>query len=126
MTRSLFRPEALEAQAQPWLGRVQLVRPLSLSLLTVGVLAALAAAIAFLTIAQYTRRATVPGVLVPDRGLIRLVPTAAGTVLERNVAEGQTVASGDVLFVLGLERTQLADADEVQVFGRVVTVMRRL
>jgi len=115
MTRSLFRPEALEAQAQPWLGRVQLVRPLSLSLLTVGVLAALAAAIAFLTIAQYTRRATVPGVLVPDRGLIRLVPTAAGTVLERNVAEGQTVASGDVLFVLGLERTQLADADEVQV-----------
>jgi len=115
MTRSLFRPEALEAQAQPWLGRVQLVRPLSLSLLTVGVLVALAAAIAFLTIAQYTRRATVPGVLVPDRGLIRLVPTAAGTVLERNVAEGQTVASGDVLFVLGLERTQLADADEVQV-----------
>ena len=38
--------------------------------------------------------------LVPDGGLIRLVPTAAGTVLERRVREGQTVHSGDVLFVL--------------------------
>ena len=115
MTRSLFRHEALEAQAQPWLGRVQLVRPLSLALVTAGVLVALAAVVAFLALAQYARRATVPGVLVPDRGLIRLVPTAAGTVLERNVAEGQAVASGDVLFVLALERTQLADADEAQV-----------
>ena len=105
MTRSLFRHEALEAQAQPWLGRVQLVRPLSLALVTAGVLVALAAVVAFLALAQYARRATVPGVLVPDRGLIRLVPTAAGTVLERNVAEGQAVASGDVLFVLALERT---------------------
>ena len=31
---SLFRPEVAEAQRQNWLGQVQLVRPLSLSLLT--------------------------------------------------------------------------------------------
>ncbi|MFO1292438.1 MAG: HlyD family efflux transporter periplasmic adaptor subunit [Rubrivivax sp.] len=113
--RSLFRPEALEAQTQPWLGRVQLVRPLSLSVVTAGVLLALLAVGVFLCVAQYTRRATAPGVLVPDRGLIRLVPTAAGTVLERRVREGQAVRGGDVLFVLALERTQLADADEAQV-----------
>ena len=115
MTRSLFRPEALDAQSQSWLGGVQLARPLSLSVVTLGAVAALVAVIAFLTLAQYTRRVTAPGVLVPDRGLIRLVPTAAGTVLERRVSEGQVVAAGDVLFVLALERTQLADADEAQV-----------
>ncbi len=115
MTRSLFRPEALEAQRQPWLGRVQLVRPLSLTMLTFGIVLALVAVLAFLSLAEYTRRATAPGVLVPDRGLIRLVPAAAGTVLERHAAEGQAVQAGDVLFVLALERALLAAGGEEQV-----------
>ena len=46
--RTLFRPQALEAQRQQWLGHVQLVRPLSLSLLTTGVVAVALALIAFL------------------------------------------------------------------------------
>jgi membrane fusion protein len=115
VTRSLFRPEAVEAQRQSWLGRVQLVRPLSLSLVTAGVLAALVALATFLVLAQYTRRASAPGVLVPDRGLIRLVPAAAGTVLERRVTEGQAVQSGDVLYVLALERPLLAAGGEEEV-----------
>jgi membrane fusion protein len=115
VTRSLFRPEAVEAQRQAWLGRVQLVRPLSLTVVTAGVLAALIAVLAFLTLAQYTRRATAPGVLVPDRGLIRLVPAAAGVVLERRVGEGQAVRAGDVLFVLALDRPLLAAGGEEEV-----------
>ncbi|MBC7942023.1 MAG: HlyD family efflux transporter periplasmic adaptor subunit, partial [Chitinophagaceae bacterium] len=102
--RLLFRPEAVEAQRQQWLGRVQLVRPLSLTLLTAGALLALALVIAFLSLAQYTRKATAGGVLMPDLGLIRLVPSGPGVVLERHVSEGQMVSAGDVLFVLALER----------------------
>jgi membrane fusion protein len=113
--RTLFRPEALEAQRQPWLGRVQLIRPLALGVLTLGVLAALLAVATFLTFAHYTRRATAPGVLVPDRGLIRLVPAAPGTVVERLVVEGQAVKAGDTLFVLALERPLLAAGGEDQV-----------
>lgn len=103
-TRPLFRHQALQAQQQGWLGRVQLVRPLSLTLLTTGALVLLLALATFLTLAGYTRKATASGVLMPDRGLIRLVPAAAGTVLERRVSEGQAVQAGDVLFVLALER----------------------
>ena len=105
---SLFRPEAVEAQRQQWLGRVQLVRPLSLGLLTVAVTLVALLAGAGLFFGEYTRKAQVSGVLVPDRGLIRLVPTAAGTVLERRVREGQVVRAGDVLFVVAQERTTLA------------------
>ncbi len=114
-TRSLFRPEALEAQRQQWLGRVQLVRPLSLSVLTAGVVVVVLALVAFLGLAQYTRKATALGVLVPDRGLIRLVPATAGTVLERRVVEGQSVRAGDVLFVIGVERALLEPAAQAQV-----------
>ncbi len=102
--RLLFRPEAVAAQAQQWLGRVQLVQPLSLMLLTAGALVMLLTVGSFIALAGYTRKATALGVLVPDRGLIRLVPSAPGVVLQRQVHEGQVVQAGDVLFVLALER----------------------
>ena len=106
--QSLFRPEAVAARGQQWLGQVQLLRPLALSLLTLGALVAVLTAVAFISLAGYTRKATTSGVLVPDRGLIRLVPSASGVVVERRVVEGQTVQAGDVLFVLALERQQLS------------------
>jgi len=111
VTRPLFRDEALQARQGTGLGRVQLLRPLSLDLVTLGVLVVALLVGAFLALAQYTRKATVDGALAPDRGLIRLVPAEAATVIERRVAEGQTVKAGDVLFVLALERPRLlADA----------------
>ena len=113
--RPLFRPEAVEAQRQQWLGRVQLVRPLGLSVITAGVVVVAVALVAFLSFAEYTRKATVAGVLVPDRGLIRVVPAASGTVLERRVTEGQSVRAGDVLFVIALERSTLEGSVQMQV-----------
>lgn len=67
----------------------------------------LTAAICFITLAGYTRKAAVSGVLVPDRGLIRMVPTQAGTVVERRATEGQSVHAGEVLFVLALDNSLL-------------------
>ena len=109
--RALFRPEALAAQSPSWLGGVQLVRPLALSWLTAGAVGAVVAVGVFLSLAEYTRKATVMGVLAPDRGLMRLMPAVAGTVAERRVAEGQAVQAGDVLFVVTVDRPWLgADA----------------
>lgn len=95
---SLFRPEVAEAQRQNWLGQVQLVRPLSLTLLTAGVLCALLLVLAFLFFGEYTRKARIGGVLVPDLGVIRLVPPVQGRVLERRVQEGQSVRAGELMF----------------------------
>lgn len=111
----LFRPEAVEAQRQSALGSVQLMRPLSLSLLTTGVVLAVLAVGSFLWLAEYTRKATAVGVLVPDRGLIRLVPATAGTVAESHAREGQDVAAGDLLFVVVQERAQLTGGAQAQV-----------
>lgn len=109
----LFRPEAVDAQRQGWLGQVQLVRPLSLTVFTVGVLAVLALVVAFLFVGEYTRKARVAGVVVPDLGVIRLVPPSPGRVLARHVVEGQAVRAGDVMFVLALPGSTLAgDAQE--------------
>lgn len=105
---SLFRPEVAEAQRQNWLGQVQLVRPLSLTLLSAGVLGLLLLVLAFLFFGEYTRKARIGGVLVPDLGVIRLVPPVQGRVLERHVQEGQSVHAGEVMFVLALESSTLS------------------
>lgn len=101
---SLFRPEVIEARQQAWLGGVQLIRPLPLSLLTACAVGAAALVVGYLFVGEYTRKARVPGVLVPDRGVIRLLPQDTGVVLERRAREGQTVKRGDVLFVLSVDR----------------------
>ncbi len=105
---SLFRPEVAEAQRQNWLGQVQLVRPLSLTLLTVGALGLLLLVLVFLFFGEYTRKARIGGVLVPDLGVIRLVPPVQGRVLERHAQEGQAVRAGEVMFVLALEGSTLS------------------
>ena len=73
------------------------------------------AAGSFLSLAHYTRKASAVGVLAPDMGIMRLVPMASGTVLERQVSEGQKVREGDVLFVLAVERPLLAAGAQAQV-----------
>lgn len=102
--RPIFRQEVIDARQQAWLGGVQLIRPLPLSILTIGAAAAAVLVIAYLCTGEYTRKARVPGVLVPDRGVIRLLAPETATVLERHALEGQTVRRGDVLFVLSVDR----------------------
>ena len=101
---NIFRREVLESQQTSWIGEIQLIRPLSTSLLTGAVAIAAVALAAFLAVGEYTRKVRVSGVLVPDRGVIRLVPPQDALVLERHAVEGASVRAGEVLFVLSIDR----------------------
>ena len=88
----LFRTEVLEHRQQAWLGGIQLIRPLSLNVLTIFVLIVASIVAAYLSVGQYTRKARLSGYLVPDRGVIRLLAAAGGArSLERHAVEGQAV-----------------------------------
>ncbi len=105
MRSSLFRPEVLQRQDSAVLGDVRLVTPPSATFLIV-----LAAMIGLLLIAfavwgEYTRKVHVTGFLAPDKGLIKVLPPLAGTLIEKRVKEGQQVKQGDVLFVLSTDRS---------------------
>ncbi len=104
---SLFRPEVVEGRRQGWLGSIQLIRPVSLAVMTTFVAVTAVAVVGYLSFGEYTRKARVSGYLVPDGGVIRLVTPEPATVLERRVTEGQSVKRGDVLFVLSRERATL-------------------
>lgn len=108
---SLFRTEVVDTHQQVWLGGMQLIRPLSLTVLTACAVAAAATVVGYLYLGEYTRKARVAGVLVPDRGVIRLVTPETATVVDRPAREGATVRQGDVMFVLSVDRgTTTGDA----------------
>ena len=98
----LFRREALEHRQRHWLGSIQLVRPLSLAVLTAFVVCAVLAVAAWLVLGEYTRKARISGHLAPDRGVVRLVAPQNAQVLQSRVVEGASVHAGDVLFVLSV------------------------
>ena len=105
---SLFRPEVLENRQRDWLGSIQLIRPVSLGLLTAFVVATALAVASYLVLGEYTRKARVSGYLAPDQGVIRLMSPQAATLLEAHAVEGATVRRGDVLFVLSVGQSTLS------------------
>ena len=104
----LFRPEVLEGRQRDWLGNIQLIRPVYLAVLTTLVAVCVVALASFLALGEYTRKARVSGVLVPDQGVIRLMAPQGAVVLESHVAEGHAVHRGDVLYVLGVGQATLS------------------
>ena len=123
---SLFRPEALEHREREWLGSIQLIRPVSLAVLTVLTLLVVAGVGAYLTLGEYTRKARVSGYLVPDRGVIRLVTPQAATVVESHVEEGRAVQRGDVLFVLAVGQATLSGDTQATVLSSIESRTRSL
>lgn len=122
----LFRAEALEYRRNTWLGRIQLVRPVSFSVLTGWVALTAVATGCFLFQGEYTRKAHVMGVLVPDQGVLRLPAPQAGTVVERRVAEGDTVDAGDILFVVSVDRSTASGDAQTVIQGSIEARARSL
>ena len=123
---SLFRPEVFESRQRAWLGSIQLIRPVSLAVLTTCVVLATASLGAYLVFGEYTRKARVSGVLVPDQGVIRLMSPQGAVVVESHAAEGQSVKRGDVLYVLAVGQATLSGDTQVVVQASLAARERSL
>ena len=101
----LFRPEAIAHKTQRLHGAVVLTRTWSYSALTAFFCCIIAALVAFACLAGFTRKESVSGIVVPDRGVIRLAAPQSGIVAKVHAKEGQPVQAGDPVFILSGERT---------------------
>jgi|RhiMethySRZTD1v2_1073278.scaffolds.fasta_scaffold06839_12 membrane fusion protein len=98
----LFRREAVQYAGTRLNGAVVLASPLSLKTLGLLLAATVFAAVGFAATTSYARKATVPGYIVPDQGMIRATTQAAGTLQSVVVQQGDRVKAGDRIAVLGL------------------------
>lgn len=119
--RALFRQEAVDFQQndRQW-GRVVALQPLSIRLMVWFIMAAAAAAIAFLFYGHYARKETVPGYLTPAAGTARVFAPQAGTITAIYVEQGQRVEAGQPLLSVVTSRTA-SDGEDVD-----ATVLRSL
>jgi len=98
---SLFRQEAIEFQrGQREFGEIALLQPVSTKLLAWLLTGVVTVAIVFLCFAQFSRKQTVPGFLIPAAGTLKVFPNREGIVTALYVKEGQQVKSGDPLFTV--------------------------
>lgn len=104
MTNPLFRPEALSAQKANWTGSVILTTPISFTFLSLCAFAIALVLVGFLVWGEYTKRSTVKGQLIPDKGLVQAYTTTAGVITEKYITDGQEVKAGDLLYKISTAR----------------------
>lgn len=91
----LFRTEAIEKNRPNLIGEVSLSRPPSAFIFTCIGAGALLAALLIGAFGTYTRKTTVTGQLVSDRGVVSVASPIQGNVAELLVTEGANVNAGD-------------------------------
>lgn len=119
----LFRTEVTQAHAAQWLGSIRIGRPPSFGLVTALAVACAAALVTFATWGEFTRKVSVPGVLVPEGGLMHLGSPQAATITEVLVREGDSVRLGQPLIRLRAER--MLAGGELGQFQRAAVAQRR-
>lgn len=121
---SLFRQTALEARDRESLGRIILVRPVSFGIYCGFVLTVTLALASYFVWGEYTQHETLFGQLVPARGIVEIRAPQPGTIVQRRVHEGNSVASGDVLFVVSSERFSHANGPTQVTVDRQLNIRR--
>src|SRR6266567_2734440 len=112
-SRQLFRQEAIEFQrGQREFGDIALLQPVSTKLLAWLVTGVVTIAVVFLCLAQFSRKQTVSGFLMPAAGTLKVFPTREGVVTAVYVEEGQQVKSADPLFAVATPEIA-ADGEDV-------------
>jgi len=95
-----FRQAVVENGERRNFGRIVLIRPVSFTLFTIASVAIAAIVVAYLVLAEYAKKSTLAGTLVPASGAIRVAAPQAGLVRERRAREGEKVAAGEPLLRL--------------------------
>jgi membrane fusion protein len=109
--RPLFRQQAIAHLSTQQYGTVILARSVSHRFLTVLFVLIALSIVAFFVLFSTTRKAQSSGVLLPNAGVLRVLPTQSGIVMQKQVQEGQSVKAGDILFVLSSERSSASAGD---------------
>lgn len=106
-SRSFFRKEVYLARQKSWLGDIRVSRPLSFSLFTGVIVGILLLLVSYLSLADYTKKATATGYVTTDKGVITLTARGNGTIVELLVVEGDIVDKGAALAVLDVDFSTL-------------------
>lgn len=109
----MFRNEALENAGAQRYGEILLTQSGTNWLATTLSIVVFSGLLVYVLTAEYSRKATAAGILVPDLGVIRISAKLGGIVVSQLVGEKSEVQAGQNLFLLNADRTSTSsDAAE--------------
>jgi len=119
---SLCRKEAISHQNGRLVGAIVLTQPMSLKLTVISILLIASSIIVFLFTAEYSRKETVRGFLMPNKGVIKSLVNQSGTIEKVWVKEGDKVTKGQVLVSL---RVQQNNHEGIAVSQQLIAQLNR-
>ena len=108
---SLFRKEAVSHQSERLTGTITLAQPLSIKLTVLILVSVAVAIIAFLFSAEYSRKETVRGFLMPNKGVIKSFANQGGTIEKFWIKEGDKVTKGQSLATILVQQSNSEGVD---------------
>jgi len=102
---NLFRKEVINNNNNNWLGEALLIQPLSFYLMTAALVTVVSAVLVYLICGEYTRKEHVSGYLVPDKGVIKIIPTQGGVYSKILVKNSDKVEKGSPLAIVNAQYT---------------------
>jgi membrane fusion protein len=101
---SLFRKEVIAHQSERLTGVITLAQPLSIKLAVLILVLIAVAIIVFVFNAEYSRKETVRGFLMPNKGMLKSYANQGGTIEKLWVQEGDKVIKGQSLATLVIKQ----------------------
>lgn len=98
MGATLFRKEVSINRREQRMGAVYIHQPPSYYVISITVLVAIVTVVLYAYFGTYTKRATVYGLLMPEKGLFRVTSSTPGQILKIDVREGEHVSKGQPMF----------------------------
>ncbi len=111
MNVSLFRKEAVSHQSERLTGAITLAQPLSIKLSVLILVSVAVAIVTFLFNAEYSRKETVRGFLIPDKGVIKSFAAQSGTIEKLWIKEGEKVIKGQSLVTIIVQQNNSNGVD---------------
>lgn len=105
----LFRQEVIQAKKGNFFGKTLIVTPISFMIWSIGIFLIAVVIGLYLYFGEYSKRQTVEGVLIPDKGLITVYAKAQGTVVKKFVQQGEEIKKGDLLYLISTEQESLTE-----------------
>jgi multidrug efflux pump subunit AcrA (membrane-fusion protein) len=125
----LYRPEAIEAKRNRWLGRLILRQPVSHWVLTWCAIALVAVAVVFLWVGEYARKVRVDGQLVADVRPVDISAPTEGVLAALRYREGDRVERNAVVAEIRIaqaDRTTRVQRLHAPQAGRVSALHARI
>ena len=107
----LFRKEAIDHQGQKLDGEVTIATHMSFNWILGLILGIVVIGLTYLFLGDYHRKEVVSGYLRPTEGLSKVYPLGLGVIDEIFVTEGQSVAKGDLLARVRMDRLLSSGTD---------------